>query len=1030
MKLPKFAIQNYQFTVILFALALIYGLISYFNMPRTENPSVFIPGASVTVIYPGASPEDLEELIASPIEEAINELEDIKKINTTLQDGISVVSVEFSYETDAREKYDEVVSKINGIRDDLPGDILYLNVMQWNSTDVAIMQLALVSDSAPYQVFNTLASELKKELEKARGVKKVEIHAVPEQEIRVSLDFEKMAQVRVPLQQVEDAIQSYNAIIPGGSLKLSDRYFALKTSGSYNNLEEIENTIVASRGGKIIYLKNIADVQYGYADITYKARFSEKRAVFLSVQQKADFNIYDIMDEIKPRLKEFKEKILSGTRLYTVFDQSETVDDRINGFMNNLFQGILIVGILILLAIGVRPAMIVILAIPLSVIIGLGIVDLSGYGLQQISIAALVVALGLLVDNSIVMVENINRHVQQGAKPFEAAIKGASEIGWPIASATITTLLAFIPIIMMPDKAGDFIRSLPVTITATLGVSLLIALTLTPLAARFLIRKKEKSTTHEKFGNFKLDQLLEHVIQGPYRATLQYSMKRKGMVLLVALLALGGSVYLFTFVGVSFFPKAETPQFMVRVNMPEGTNLEATGKAARWVEGIMDTIPGVKHYATNIGKGNPRIYYNIFPKQFARHYAEIYVELHSFDADKFYPLVEHLREVFGQYTGARVSLKEFEQGVPQEAPVAIHILGEKVDVLRDISREVESWLLKSDGAVNVENQLDKVMTNLHVNINKDKASMLGVPLYQIDKTVRAAVNGIKVSNYRDGRGEEYDIVLRLPFQDRIKVEDLDKIHVSSVTGRMIPLRQLATIEFQKASSIITRYNLERSATILADLDKEANLDGVLGPIIGKLESYPFPPGYSYRIGGELEARKESFGGMKRAIVIAMIAIFAVLVLQFNSFVQPLIIFSAVPLAVIGSVLALYITGNTFSFTAFIGLISLVGIVVNNSIILVDYANMLRSNGMKLGNAIQKAGEVRFTPIILTALTTIGGLLPLTLQGGTLWAPMGWTIIGGLLVSTFLTLVVVPVLYSILEKRGDLVQQVKETTGKG
>ena len=717
----------------------------------------------------------------------------------------------------------------------------------------------------------------------------------------------------------------------------------------------------------------------------------------------------------------------SNVQLYTVFDQSLSVEKRINGFLSNLIQGIILVGLFILLALGFRSSLIIIIAIPLSILIGLAVVDYSGYGLQQISIAGLVIALGLLVDNSIVMVENITRHIKLGHSPREAAVLGASEIGWPIISSTVTTLLAFIPIIMMPNEAGEFIRSLPVTIIATLSVSLLIALTLSPLIASLVIKNKDfekKDKNRISFPN-----LLVKFIEGPYRRTLVYSLKNKILVLVIALLILAVSVYVFVKkVPKSFFPKAETPQLMVRINLPEGTNLDKTNETASWVESVLDTIPDIKHYATNVGKGNPRLYYNLIQRNYAKNFAEIYVELHEYDIEHFDEMVSNLRSIFVEYPGAEINVKEFEQGSPIAAPVEIHILGGEISVLQEISKDIETFVRNSEQVINIENELDKVQTDLFFNINKDKASMLGVPVFEIDRTIRAAISGWPVSTFLDQSGNEFNIVVRLPFEDKIRISDFDKIYVKSLANRLIPLNQLADIEFMEAPGIISRYNLERNARILGDLKKGANLDDIMGPVIKYLDEYPFPEGYHYKIGGELESREDSFGGMQMALIIAVLAILAVLILQFNSFVQPLIIFVTVPLALIGMVWALLLTNNSFSFTAFIGLVSLVGIVVNNSIILVDYTNILRRKGTSLYEAVQKAGETRFTPIILTALTTIGGLLPLTLIGGTLWAPLGWTIIGGLFVSTFLSLVIVPVIYAGLERFIQIVKNINGNEG--
>jgi multidrug efflux pump subunit AcrB len=679
--------------------------------------------------------------------------------------------------------------------------------------------------------------------------------------------------------------------------------------------------------------------------------------------------------------------------------------------MTNLLQGIFLVGLIILISLGFRSAIIIIIAIPLSIIIGLSFVDMAGFGLQQITIAALVVALGLLVDNSIVVVENIRRFIRLGNPVRIAAEKGAAQIGWPIFSATLTTLLAFIPIIMMPDKAGDFIKSLPVTLVAILSVSLFLALTLIPLTCSWTFRNLKKGNSRR----FTIQAWLTRFITGPYRRSLQFSLRRKGIVLILAFVVFIGSLILFSQVGVSFFPPAETPEFMVRATLPEGTNIDKTDKAAQYIESVLDTMEQVGHFATNVGHGNPRVYYNIFTKNYALNYAEIYVKLTHYQLDLYQQTVSDLRRVFASYPGAKITIKEYMQGVPSEAPIMVYVHGENVSQLTNLAQTVEEILENIPGTINIDNQLDVARTDLYFKINKDKAGIFGVPVSEIDKAVRTAVSGMTISKFRDEDGKEFDIVFRLPVDQKTQLDDFEKIYVQSLTGRYIPLYQLGSFEFKKAPGIISHYNLERSGLIKADIAAESNLDDILDELIDQLNQVRFPDGYDYWIGGELENRTESFGGMRRAVILALIAIFAVLVLQFRSFLQPVIIFVAIPLAIIGSIWALYLTGYTFSFTAFIGGASLVGIVVNNSIILVDYTNRLRKEGIFLKDALLRAGETRFTPILLTTLTTIGGLLPLTLKGGELWAPMGWTIIGGLLISTILTLIIVPVLYGLFIK---------------
>jgi len=830
--------------------------------------------------------------------------------------------------------------------------------------------------------------------------------------------------VNTTLDHITRAIQSNNMNIPGGDISLGVNNLSVKSSGSFKNLDEIRNMVVNSYMGRLVYMRDISSIGYGYETQQYKARFGAKsiqrdspgggRCIFLGISQKEGLNVLETGDKLNPVIETFREKLPSNIRLELVYNQPQVVRERINGFMNNLLQGIILVGLLIFLSLGFRSSMMVVIAIPLSLTIGLGLVDMAGFGLQQISIGGLVVVLGLLVDNSIVMVENINRYIQMGHSRREASILAASEIGWPVVTATLTTVLAFIPIATMPGKTGEFIKSLPITIALTLTVSLFVALSFTPMLTSKLLKEK-KLVAQAPRG---ISGILGWIIKHPFRRALKGALRRPGLSMLLVSLFLVLSLAMFRFVGISFFPKAEQANLMIQASLPEGSSLERTDQVASYLESVLDTMPEVQYYATNVGHGNPRIYYNVFPKRFDKSFTEIYVQLYEYDSESFPGIIEKLRNEFDKYPGARMRVREFEQGPPFDAPVQIYLTGDDLDVLREISADVEGMLEEEPGSINIENKLIKTNTELLLNINKEKANMLGVPVLEIDRTIRTAVAGMIVSSFRDPSGEEHQLVLKMDRGGKFGEEELERIYVSSLSGKQHQLKQFVDIELQQAPSSISRYDMERTAEILADVKSGFTLDELMDPILEKLENYPMPAGYSFTIAGELEGRNDAFGGVANAVIIAIIAIFSVLVLQFRSFRQPLIVFLAIPFAVTGMIWALWITGNTFSFTAFIGLTSLVGIVVNNSIILVDYINKLRERGKPLNEALQLAAETRLTPIVLTALTTIGGLLPLTLRGGTLWAPMGWTIIGGLLVSTMLTLVIVPVIYKLLERRGE------------
>jgi multidrug efflux pump subunit AcrB len=1010
MKLPKLAIENHQFTSVVITLLLLFGIASFISMPRSEDPRVSPPGSSIFVVYPGANPKDIEELVVDPIEKVINELDDIYKLTSLSEDGLGSIFVEFYTGTDSDEKYSDVVQKVNSIRDELPEEILFLEMEKWSITDVNILQLALISDTAPYRDMQHEAERLEKMIRNRSGVRKVAIWACPDQQVTVSVDLDKIAKRHIALDQVMAAIQSTGQNIPGGSLDIASRQFNVRTSGSFETIDQIKETVVHAGNNHLITLQDIAKVKVDDQDITYKGRHNGKRAIFITLQQKDGTNIFRVLENLQAVFAEFRAELPGSMEMVSVFDQSESVSERLSVFFSSLLQGLILVGIVVFFAVGFRSSMIVMLAIPISIFMAIGIVDLSGFGIQQMTIAGLVIALGLLVDNAIVVAENTSRFIKLGYSPKQAAIEGTSQVGWAIVSATGTTVLAFVPMLAMHNMTGDFIKSMPVTVIVTLVASLMISLSLTPyLASKFITiadAQKESRVRH----------LLNRLIESYYRRTLAFALEKSGRFLILVLLIFLLALALFPLVGVSFFPKAEKPQLMINMYTAEGASLALTDRVARQVEAELAGMPSIRSYTSNIGHGNPRIYYNTFPKREQNNYVQIFVQLHKYKPAAFANMIQSLRQRFANIPGARIEIKEFEQGPPVEAPIAIRILGDNLSVLEDTAGDVEAIIRQTAGTVNVDNPLSESKSDLHIRIDREKAGLLGVLITDIDRTVRAAIAGLPVSQFRDEHGKEYNVVVRLPVNGRPGIEDLNEIYITSQSGAMIPLKQVSYIEFSKSPLAIDHFNMQRTVIVTADVVGKTSVNDVTRKIIKQLNAYDWPKGTTFSIGGELESREESFGGMLKAILVAMAAILGVLVLQFRSYRQPLIVFSAIPLAIIGSILALLITGNTFSFTAFIGMTSLVGIVVNNAIILVDYTNQLFRQGTDMISAIKKAGETRFMPIVLTTATTVGGLLPLTLGGGTVWAPLGWTIIGGLIASTFLTLVVVPVLYKVFTKQ--------------
>ena len=1011
MRLPKIAIANYQFVLILVFLSVLTGMISFFNMPRSEDPDTNFPIYTVLVVYPGTSPQDMEKLVVDPIEDELAEIEDITKVRTTIQEGIAFLRIDAEFGIDVDDKYDEIAVAIGNIQSELPDQILVLETKKVTPLDVNIFQMAFVSADVPYRKLVEEAERLEKKLKKVDGVRTIEIEAYPEAEIRVELDFQKMAEQNIPLKQVLGVLQGNNTIIPGGTIAAGNKSFNIQTNGGYETVEEIQNTVVNGYNDRLVYLKDIADVSLDYEDDRFIGKYNKKRALYLSVTQKGGKNILKVAENIEQKIEAFRGSLIAGIDLQYAFVQAPAVEARINDFFMNLLQGILLVGAILFIFLSGRSSLIIMTVIPTSVIMAIAALDFIGYGLNQISIAGLVIALGLLVDNGIVVIENIDRYLKLGHPLKKAAIEATSEVGWAIVSSTVTTVLSFFPLIMLNNGPGEFLRSLPVIVICALVASLILALTFTPLmGSRFL-----------KSGNKKKPKLIDRFMSGliykVYRPTLNFSLKFPVIILIASVLSFAGSIMLFPKVGVTFFPTADKPLILLDINMPEGTSLERTEQAANWVESLIDTVDLVKSYTTSIGHGNPRVYYNRVPKNYDKSYAQLMINLERWEQEEFYDFLDWLRKECDAYTGGRITIDELKNGPPYEAPIAIRVLGPDLKVLKSLSADVEQIIAKAKGTINVDNPFSVSKTELKVAINKDKAGLIGLPLTDVDLTVRAGLTGLNLGEVNLKNGEKYDLVVRMPFDEQMTIDDFDKIYVSTMAGAQVPLRQVAQLEFQPSASKIFHYNYERNVTITANVKQGLKSKDVTEAIIAELETYDFPDGYGYYVAGEYEGQQESFGDLGQILIGAVVMILAVLVLQFRSFRQPFVVFSAIPLAFVGSILALFITGFSFSFFAFVGFTSLVGIVVNNSIILVDYTNQLLEKGKPLAEAIRESCETRFTPIVLTTLTTIFGLLPLTLTNSNLWSPLGWTIIGGMVSSTLLTLLIVPILYSWFTNEG-------------
>ena len=1008
MKITEFSVKNFQFTIVCFCLLIGVGVASLLTIPRTEDPALAFPVYSVTVVDPGANPTDLERLIARPIEDSIKELEDLTKLQTSIRDGVVVVTSEFKYGIDVDRKYDDVLRQVNQVRPTLPSSVSFFQTKHIQTSDVAIMQLALVSREASFARLQDLAEALRKRMEAVPGVKKAEKWAYPEKQIRVVLNPDKLAQLHLPLDRVIAAISAANLNLQGGAVDLGVRRFTVKTSGGYSTVDEVRATPVAGNGSSLVRLGDIAEVRWDYEDQDYIGRFKGERAVFLTAQSQTGQSVSAVTDGLKAAIESFRSDLPASVTLQVGFVQADNIDRRLGHLRWDLVIAIALVALTVA-PLGWRAALLVMVSIPLSLAMGVAALQVTGQSLNQLSIVGFVIALGLLVDDSIVVVENIARFRREGYAPERAAIEGTRQISVAVLGTTGTLLFAFLPLLMLPGGPGLFIRSLPLAVEFTVVASLGVALTIIPfLASRFL-------GAHEDPEGNAILRSLKRAIHTTYRPFLHWAMQNRALSLGIAALLLAGSLALVPSIGFSLFPKAGVPQFLVSFQSPEGGSLEATDAIALQIEAVLKTYPEIDWSFTNVGHGNPTVYYNIISSPQKANRGEIYAQIKpEYASDRRTPVIlERLRRDLRSVAGADILVREFENGPAQEAPIAVRILGSDLDTLARLAADTERTISRIHGTRNVTNPVRVRRTDMKVRINDSAADLLGVSHAEIDRAVRLALAGLNVARFRDETGDEYNIQLALPRGAHADLSQWQKISVLTASGAYVPLSQVASLDFDSAPALIQRNRGIRCVTVTSFVEDGVNVDQATQAVDQALKKLSWPSGYRYEFAGEIESRKESFGNLGSAIMVAVFGVMGILILEFRSFRGTIVVASVIPLGVIGGLVALWLTGYSLSFTAAIGFVALVGIEIKNSILLVDFTNQLRAEGVPLKEAIERAGEIRFLPVVLTTLTALGALMPLAIQGAGLYSPLAIVIIGGLISSLVLSRIVTPVMYSLI-----------------
>ncbi len=1018
----KWSVEHKSIVMLLTVVTLIAGFLLYGNMERQENPTVASPIATISCIYGGASPEDIEKLIVKPIENEIGDIAEIKKMESFCMDSVGVIKVTLKdlSDSDIAKVWDDMKDDIDSVEASLPSDA-QKPVVETDFTSSYGILLGLTSKDYTYQNLKDVANDLKDILKDDDGVKAVDIFGEIGQQIEISLDMVKLQQYGITPTNIVTFLKARNINIPGGNLEISGTKIPVQISGEYETVDEIKNTIVgvSTENGTPVYLKNVADVVQKEQKAEALAEVNNQKALIIGVKYADAQNMLTIQKRLYQKIEEFeKNQLYANMEIVKLTDQADFVKSSIALFQNNLISAVILVAVVVLVTMGIRSAVVVSLPIPVVIAIVFIYMVLTDIPLHQVSIASLIISLSLLVANGIVANDNINVYLEKGHSKREACVKGIKEVNIAILTSTLTTVASFLPLAMMQGSAGKFVKSLPILVSVALAGSYITSLTLVPATGYWLLQPKSKRKQwefKEKLKTiFHMDKIGKGVLSF-YEKMLKMALKAPKLLILTFIVIFVLSGLLVPSMGIQIFPPAERDQYALNVMVQDGSSIEHTQKVMEEIGNYLDADSSIENYSVMIGDGYPKYYVTFTPNQLDTAKAQFLINGKLSDINR----IE--KELNENIPGVVVNAKELEIGIPVTYPIEIRISGTDIEVLRKIGDDVKNRIYTVEGGKNAEDDYGYSSNKLEIKVNEEKSNIVGVSNYDVASTVRMAVNGLEVSELKQKDIDEdpYPINIKIPDNDKTKREVLNDIYITSqITGENVPLTQIADIVTESSMNKIVRRDEKRTLTVGLFVEEGYNTQTVMKSCQQALQDYELPEGYSIVFGGESEENKDTFSSLVIPTIIAIVGIYLILVLEFGDIRQPLIIMGTIPLSFIGILWGLKLLNYPIGFMALLGAISLMGVVVNNGIVLLDYINTLIKEYENPVEAIAQACKTRLRPIMIGMITTVISLIPLALTGGLLWAPLATSIVYGMLLSSVLTMFVIPSAYyvSVVKKK--------------
>ena len=1023
MKIYESAVRKPVSTALIFIAVIVFGLYSLRGIGVDHYPEIEVPYISVITTYPGGNAEDIETNITRLLEDQLNSVDNLEKITSKSSDNVSIVTLEFEYGCDLTEAANDVRDVVSRSQSLLPDNVEYPTVMKFSSSMMPIMMLSVTADQSYAALAKILDDRMVNELNRINGIGSVAVIGAQEREVQVNVDPKRLEAYGLTVESLGQLIAAENINVPAGTLDLGDQTFNLKSDLEFNDSRELFDIVVSNRGGRTVMLSDVAEIKDTLEKATMDERINGRKGVRVMIQKQTGANTVQIIEDVQAKLEEIIPTLPNDCKVETIFESSREIKDAINSLAETIMFAFIFVILVVMFFLGRwRATFIICLTIPISLICSFIYLYATGSTLNIISLSALSIAIGMVVDDAIVVLENITTHIERGSKPKEAAIYATNEVWLSVIATTLVVVAVFMPLTMLPGMAGIMFRELGWIVTIVVCVSTAAAITLTPMMSAYLLKIDGAAHTYKGIGIIykPIDRFLAW-LDRIYERALRVVVRWKKTAILAMMSLFAVSLVLVSQVPTEFFPPTDNARLTMMVKMPQNVHVDYTSKVAHQIEDIIaEKYPFIFMVSTSAGANSSD---NAFAamQTTGSHIINFNLRMPRL-TDMERPTIYEIADGLRAELAAIPEIREFSVtpggggGPSGSSTVDIKVFGHDMDVAMATAKDLQKKMSQLSTLRDVQLSREDLQPEYNVIFDRDKMAYYGLNSATAAQFIRNRIYGYECTKYRED-GDEYDIVVRYAEPFRESLESIEDITLYSAMGKPIKLKDVATIEESFSSPEIERENRQRIVTVKGALGAGVPLGDAVAEVNALLAEYETPIGLDLELGGTIEDQSEAFGDIGVLLVLIIILVYIVMATQFESLSYPMIIMFTIPFAMSGVFIALWLTGTPLSLNALIGAILLVGIVTKNGIVLVDYMNLLVERGSSLSDAVIAGGKSRLRPVLMTSLTTILGMLPMALgigEGSETWQPMGIAVVGGLLVSTMMTLFIVPALYSVLE----------------